>query len=196
MNCCSQPETPILRGPVPLSHLFLRQFVNCGDHVIDATCGNGHDTLLLAELVGTSGRVWAFDIQEKALQSTSERLSSAGFLERVELILASHETIANRCRGTFRAVTFNLGYLPGGNRDLITRPESTLAALEQSLKILAPSGVIAITIYPGHDGGRLEQITVEEWANELCPSDCFVWRMGQLNVQDTAPYFILIQKAP
>jgi len=196
MNCSSQPETPTLRGPVPLSHLFIRRFVRSGDQVIDATCGNGYDTLLLAELVGATGRVQAFDIQETALQATSERLSAAGYREQVELVLASHATIADHSSGTYRAVIFNLGYLPGGDRSLITRPESTRDALEQSLKILAPAGIIAITIYPGHAGGRLEQDTVETWAKQLSPSDCFVWNMAQLNVPDDAPYFILIQKAP
>lgn len=196
MNCSSQPETPTLRGPVPLSHLFIRRFVRSGDQVIDATCGNGYDTLLLAELAGATGRVQAFDIQETALQATSERLSAAGYRKQVELILASHATIADHSSGTYRAVIFNLGYLPGGDRSLITRPESTLHALEQSLKILAPAGIIAITIYPGHAGGRLERDTVETWAKQLRPSDCFVWNMAQLNVPDDAPYFILIQKAP
>lgn len=196
MNCCSQPEIPTLRGPVPLSHLFIRRFVENGDQVIDATCGNGYDTLLLSELVGATGRVQAFDIQETALQTTSERLSTAGYREQVELIHASHATITDHCSGTYRAVIFNLGYLPGGDRSLITRPESTLEALEQALKILAPAGIIAITIYPGHAGGRLEQNAVEAWARQLRPSDCFVWNMGQLNVPDDAPYFILIQKAP
>jgi SAM-dependent methyltransferase len=195
MNVPTQSDIPpLLRGPVPLSHLLIRQFVRCGDHVIDATCGNGYDTLLLAELIGADGRLWAFDIQQKAMDATSSRLTNAGCSEYAELIHAGHETIALHCNGPVKAVVFNLGYLPGGDRKVITRPDSTLAGLEQSINILASGGIVAITIYPGHEGGCLEQAALEEWMTNL-PPDCFhVWRMGQLNVPIEAPYFVLIQK--
>lgn len=193
MDCCTPPDIPLLRGPVSLSHLIIRQFVHRGDRVIDATCGNGHDTLLLAELVGTSGRVWAFDIQQKAIDETTARLTDAGF-QCAELIHDSHETIAGYCSGPIHAAIFNLGYLPGGDREVITRPESTLAGLEQSLELLAAKGIVAITIYPGHEGGNLEQAAVEERMAHLPPNDFHVWRMGQMNAPGTAPYFMLIQK--
>jgi SAM-dependent methyltransferase len=189
------PEMPALRGPVPLSHLFMRQFVRSGDHVIDATCGNGHDTLLLAELVGPGGRVWAFDIQQQAIDETGARLKSAGHIGSVQLIHAGHETIAEHCAKPVQAVIFNLGYLPGGDRAVITRPESTLAGLQQSLKILGPGGIAAMTIYPGHAGGIQERVLVEEWMTQLPPKLFHVWRMGQVNVPAEAPYFILIQKS-
>jgi SAM-dependent methyltransferase len=194
MNFVTPPEIPSLRGPVPLSHLLISQFIRCGDHVIDATCGNGHDTLLLAELTGSNGRVWAFDIQQKAIDETSSRLTNAGCVGYVDLIRAGHETIAQYSTGPVTAVVFNLGYLPGGDRAVITRPESTLAGLEQSLAILADGGIVAISIYPGHEGGNQERTAVEERVTRLSPNCFHVWRMGQMNVPDEAPYFILIQK--
>jgi len=194
MNLYTPPEVPALRGPVPISHLFIRQFVGSGEHVIDATCGNGHDTMLLAELVGPGGRVWAFDIQQKAIDETSARLTNAGHIRCVELIHAGHETIAAHCTKPVRAVIFNLGYLPGGDRAVITRPESTLAGLQQSLEILGSGGIVAMTIYPGHEGGCRERIVVEEWMAQLSPKLFHVWRMSQVNVAAEAPYFILIQK--
>ena len=194
MSYSTPADIPLLRGPVPLSHHFIRRFVRLGDHVIDATCGNGHDTLLLAELVGPHGRVWAFDIQQKAIDETTARLTSAGHIKCAGLIHASHETIGLHCSGPVTAVMFNLGYLPGGDRDVVTRPDSTLAGLEQSLEILAAGGIVAITIYPGHGGGNLERTAVEERVTQLAPNSFHVWRMGQMNVPVEAPYFILIQK--
>lgn len=188
------PDIPALRGPVPLAHHFIRQFVAPGNHVIDATCGNGHDTLLLAELVGANGRVWAFDIQQTAIDQTSRRLTEAGLAERVELVRAGHETIAVHCSGPVTAVVFNLGYLPGGDRAVITRPDSTLAGLEQSLEILAAGGIVAITVYPGHDGGARECSALEDRMNQLSPNRFHVWRMRQTNVTSGAPFFMLIQK--
>ena len=196
MKCTKPLDVPALRGPVPLSHLFIRQFVRAGDRVIDATCGNGHDTLLLAELVGSCGRVRAFDIQQKAIDETAARLADAGYRENVELVHAGHETMAEYCSEAVKAVIFNLGYLPGGDRTLITRPESTLAGVEQALNILTTGGIVAITVYPGHDGGAQEQHALEALLVHL-PANLFhVWRMGQMNVPAEAPYLILIQKTP
>lgn len=195
MTCRTSYERPLLRGPVPLSHLILRQFVRAGDHAVDATCGNGNDTKLLAELTGRAGRVWAFDIQQEAIDATTERLASAGLLDRVELVRAGHETMADYCAGPVRAVVFNLGYLPGGDHTLVTRPDSTLAGLEQALELLEPGGIVAITLYPGHTGGDLEQAALEGRLEQLEPGTYNVWRMSQQNVPITAPYFMLIQKA-
>jgi predicted methyltransferase len=189
------PDIPLLRGPVPLSHLLLQRFVHPGDRVVDATCGNGHDTLLLAELTGPSGRVWAFDIQLQALETTAGRLAEAGGFESVELVHAGHETMSEHCSGPLKAVVFNLGYLPGGDRTMVTRPESTLAALEQSLEFIEPGGVVIITLYPGHAGGQQERTALESRLAQLPPAGFHVWRMGQMNVHVTAPYILLVQKA-
>jgi SAM-dependent methyltransferase len=185
----------LLRGPVALSQLFARSYLHEGDRAIDATCGNGSDTQLLAELVGESGRVWAFDIQQAAIDRTTRRLTESGVADRVELICSGHETLAERVPSGITLVVFNLGYLPGGERGIITRPETTARALDMALEVLKPGGVLAITIYPGHVGGEHEQHAVENLANGL-DARCFhSWRMGQTNAAPDAPYFMLIQKA-
>jgi SAM-dependent methyltransferase len=196
MNCNHTCEIPLLRGPVALSHMILRQYVREDDHVVDATCGNGNDTLLLAELVGAGGKVWAFDIQQRAIEVTTARLTGEGHFDHVELVLSGHETMAAHCTRPVKAVVFNLGYLPGGDHGVVTRPASTLAGLEQALEILEPGGIAAITLYPGHDSGKAEQSALESRVTELQPGSFHVWRMGQMNVPDTAPYFMLIQKVP
>jgi len=83
-----------LRGPVPLSHLLMRNFVQEGDRTVDATCGNGHDTLLLATLVSDSGHVWGFDIQQQAITETGRRVGDAALSQRVTLVHAGHEELA------------------------------------------------------------------------------------------------------
>lgn len=187
-------DIPLLRGPVPLSHLVIRSFLREGDPVVDATCGNGHDTLFLAQLVGETGRVWAFDIQEQAINQTTRRLTEAGLAERVMLLHEGHETMAGQVSSGLAVVMFNLGYLPGGDQAIITQPETTLAGFGQALELLRPGGVLAVTIYPGHDGGASERRTVDGWAAGLAPQAFHTWRMGQLNVPSDAPYFVLVQK--
>lgn len=184
-----------LRGPVHLGRFILDRFVTAGDTVIDATCGNGHDTLHLAALVGESGRVWSFDIQPAALSATAERLAAAGLTDRVNLIECSHGTLGEVVQGRVTAAVFNLGYLPGGDRSVVTRPESTVAALCQALEILAPGGIITVSVYPGHPGGDAEAAAITSWASSCSPRSAHVWQMGQLNARAGAPYFILIQKA-
>lgn len=192
----SQPvyDIPLLRGPVPLSHLIMRSFVREGDKAVDATCGNGHDTRALAELAGPSGRIWGFDIQGPAIVATGRRLSEAGLAGRVTLVQAGHEEMGRYVDGPVKAVLFNLGYLPGSDRRVVTRPETTGMALEQSRKLLAPGGIVLVTVYPGHDGGAGEQRAVEEWAAALAERNYHSWRMGQINVMPDAPFCILVQK--
>ena len=195
----SSPSTsystiPELRGPVPLSHLFLHGFLRDGHSAVDATCGNGHDTLLLARLVGARGHVWGFDIQRQAVEGTGRRLAEAGLSSRVTLLPIGHEELAKHVAVPLQVVLFNLGYLPGGDRSIITRPESTGAALEQSLGLLAAGGVVIVTVYPGHDGGPEELSAVENWVAGLDPRACHCWRMGQTNVTPNSPYLLLVQK--
>ena len=188
-------DTALLRGPTHLARTFMRLFVRPGDHVVDATCGAGRDTLLLAQLVGPRGRVWAFDIQDEALRATAERLKKSGLSNCAELIAAGHERMADYVPKSVRMVVFNLGYCPGGNRTVITVPETTMPAVEQALRLLMPEGVLALTVYPGHSGGLEESAAIFDWLSSLDQRLFHAWRMEQVNTDTNAPYFFLIQKA-
>jgi ubiquinone/menaquinone biosynthesis C-methylase UbiE len=175
--------------------MLLSRFVRNGDKVVDATCGNGHDTLLLAGLAGGEGHVWGFDIQQQAISETGRRVADAGVDGRVTLVRAGHEELSRHIAEPLQAVCFNLGYLPGGDRKIVTRPETTVVALEQAVRLLVPGGLVVVTVYPGHDGGTVEQLAVDGWAAELAPRHFHSWRMGQLNVPADAPYGIVVQRA-
>lgn len=166
-----------------------------GDLAIDATAGNGHDTLFLAQQVGTTGRVIAFDIQEEAIQFTRTRVAAAGLLDRVVLIRTSHAMLAQQVEpGTVAAVMFNLGYLPGGDVSLITHREETLAALVQALVALRPTGLLSIVCYPGHPGGDEESAAVLDWAAGL---DAASWAVEVERREDTlrpAPFLVLVRR--
>ncbi len=194
MTNLSCSTIPVLRGPVPLSHLFLRSFLRDGQTAVDATCGNGYDTLLLARLVGAHGHVWGFDIQQQAIAETCRRLTEEDLLSRVTLLQVGHEELTQHVTEPVQAVLFNLGYRPGGDRSIITRPDTTGSALEQSLSLLEAGGVVMLTVYPGHNGGVDEQAVIEKWAAGLDPRSCNCWRMGQTNVSPEAPYLLLVQK--
>jgi SAM-dependent methyltransferase len=189
----SSPSHTVLRGPVPLTHLLLRRFIQPGSFVADATCGNGKDTLLLAELVGADGHVWAFDIQQEALDRTAQRLTEQCLQQRVSLLHAGHERLQELVEPPLHAAVFNLGWLPGAPREVATCTGTTLMALEASMQLLAPAGLILITCYPGHPGGDEEAAAVQDWSASLASRSYFVWRMGQMNVAANAPFCLVIQ---
>lgn len=148
------------------AHELVSRFVSLGDVVIDATSGNGHDTLFLARLVGPNGRVLAIDLQETACDNCRVRLNSEG-VENVHIVCGNHADLAQHLspdlHGQVSAVMFNLGYLPGGNKQIVTNPESTITALNAALMILRLGGVISIAVYRGHPGGQAEENAVNEW---------------------------------
>lgn len=169
-------ETDVLMSTFSLvqqAHSALSEILANSDLAIDATVGNGHDTLFLAEEVGKEGTVYGFDIQESALDTAHRRLQEAGLAGNVSLYHAGHEAMAvvlpESLAGQVKAVMFNLGYLPGGDKGRTTGINTTLAALEQARSFLAPGGAVSVLAYTGHPGGREEAEAVKAWAAALSP---------------------------
>lgn len=158
-------KLPALLG---LQKDFFKSYLLPGETALDMTVGNGHDTLFLADLVSESGQVYGFDVQSAALEKTAKKVAGR---RGVQLILMGHERLAQalpeQCRGKVGAAMFNLGYLPGSSREIVTRPETTLAALEQLQVWLRPGAGLSIHIYMGHPGGKLEGEAVIGWAEKL-----------------------------
>jgi len=184
-----------LGSAVHLAHLLISEAVGPGATAIDATAGNGYDTLFLARQVGPQGKVYAIDIQAEALQKAALLLQRAGVLDRVILLHSSHEEMERLAPTPVDAVLFNLGYLPGGDHNLVTTCETTARALRAALKMLKPEGRIGLVIYTGHPGGREELAAVEELVSSLDGSLYRVVRSNFINRSDQAPVVIAIEKA-
>jgi hypothetical protein len=151
---------------VDWTHQFLKQYIKEGDLCIDATVGNGGDMLYLTELVGESGSVYGFDIQEEALLHTQDKLEKHG--RTGTLYLDSHANMGQYFEeNTAAAIVFNLGYLPGGDHNLATKAESTIKAIEAGLLLLKEGGVISLCIYSGGDSGFEEKDAVLAYLKEL-----------------------------
>jgi len=139
-------------------HGFLREHVSPGDCCIDATAGNGNDTLVLCELVSENGKVFAFDIQEKAVENTKRRLLEHGVLKRAEVLLESHVNMGNYVEeNSVSCIVFNFGYLPGGDHSLATREDTSIAAILEGLRLLKKGGMMSLCIYSGGDSGFKER---------------------------------------
>ena len=177
---------------LPFTKQLLKKVVGQGDVVVDATCGNGHDTLFLSELVGLNGVVYGFDIQQQAIDTTKQRLDDAG-ANNVKLILDSHAFMSQYIHKPIRAVMFNLGYLPHGDSSITTEGESTWQAILCALQWLHVGGLIIVVIYHGHDAGKVEQKIIEEKITTLDKAKTAILKYEFLNKKD-APYVIVIEK--
>ena len=164
--------------------------------VVDGTVGNGHDTLFLAKLVGESGHVYGFDVQESGLVNARERLEKESVAERATLFHAGHETVAEKLPEdtTLAGAMFNLGYLPGSDHAVITRAKTTIASLEAMLPMLAPNGVITVHIYTGHEGGTAEGDAVKAWAKTLEWKEYRVGRYDFPNKMMNKEHLLIIEK--
>ena len=207
-----------------LAHASIQRAVTPGSLVIDATAGNGHDTLFLAKLVGPTGLVLAFDIQPDALEKTRTALEQANLATQVRLFLTSHENIALCLQGNamppstgqlatsltaktppdpalyltarpqVRAAMFNLGFLPNSAKEIATRPSTTLAALIGLLPAMLPGAALSIHCYSGHDGGKEESKAVLDWAARQPEEAWRVYRYETLNKKHGAENLILMER--
>ena len=172
----------MIKRPIHLSHDFLAQVLDDESVVVDATMGNGNDTAFLA---GLAKKVYAFDVQEQALEKTRQRLSDLE-IENAELDRYVTEPI--------RAAIFNLGYLPSADKSVITKPHTTLEAIEKILDRLEVGGRLAIMIYYGHDGGDMEKDAVLEYVIGLDQRDFTAMLYQPLNQINTPPFLVMLEK--
>ena len=183
-----------LRNSRHLSRDFLDPLIREGDCVVDATAGNGHDALYLARKVGKSGHVYAFDIQQSALDATKKRLEEADALDQATLVCASHAEMALYVQQPVRAVLFNLGWLPGADHELTTRVSSTIPAVQAAMRLLAPGGVVSVCIYPGHQEGKNERQALLDLLGGTSLQDYNILHCAFVNQKNDPPELILIQR--
>lgn len=177
---------------------FARQLIEGrlknGGRALDGTAGNGRDTLFLAQLAGGSGKVWAFDIQAQALSNTAGLLRENGVEERVELIAASHADLADYVREPLNAAMFNFGYLPGGDKTVTTKADSSVRAMQAAAALLAEGGLLTAVVYSGHPAGLAEAAAIEQWAAALPQEQYQVLHYRFTNQRNHPPQLLAIEK--
>lgn len=166
------------------AHRFIDKVLAKDMIAVDATAGNGYDTLYLAQ---RAKFVFAFDIQERALEITRQRTLP---YSNVKLILDSHANLAHHVHA-LDLIVFNLGYLPHGDPAIITQATSTVEALKTAIPVLNDRGHLAITCYRAHPGGL----------DETLQAIAYLSTHPQLHVVDAytydeplAPLFMAFQK--
>lgn len=174
---------------------FIKEQVCEGDLCIDATMGNGNDTLLLASLCGETGKVLAFDIQESALANTRKRLEIEKAPRNYTLLLDSHANMASYTRpDSVSCIVFNFGYLPGGDHTLSTKSETSIAALDQGLVLLKKGGMMSLCIYSGGDSGFEERDCILSWLKKLDSRKYLVIKSEYYNRPNNPPIPVIVVK--
>lgn len=175
-------------------HLSVRSRLAPGAIAVDATVGNGHDTLMLADAIGPTGRVFGFDVQADALARTRVRLGARG---NVTLFAAGHERMAEhlpaQVHGHVAAVLFNLGYLPGTDKSISTQAATTVTALAHTVPLLAVGGLVTLVLYRGHEGGADEAAAVRAAVGTL-PSGFAVHHTVRLDSATPAPELVCVER--
>ena len=173
----------------------ITESVQEGDICIDATAGRGYDTLLLAQLVGESGHVTAFDIQQDAVDSTRSLLEQNGLSHRAEVLLKSHSEMDELfSEGTVSCITFNFGWLPGGDHNIFTNKSTSIAAIEKGLRLLKSGGVMTLIMYYGRETGFEERDALLEYLPTIDNKKYTVVEMPFVNRTNCPPIPVIILK--
>lgn len=189
----------LFHSHIDLAHKHWRSLIMPGDLVVDATCGNGHDTLVLAELAlaHRAGKLYALDVQPIAIETCKQMLSNRlprELYEKIRFVQGCHSVFPEEIRPqTVRLVAYNLGYLPGGDKNKTTKSETTLKSIQESQTLLQNGGVVSITCYPGHPEGEEEEQKILDFASSLDPKQWSCCHHRWMN-RKNSPTLLLIQK--
>lgn len=187
-------EKCVIKNSLQQSHDIVRRVVKAGDTLVDATAGNGGDTVFLAELAGPQGRVYSFDIQQAALDKTLARLKIEGLEDRVTLVREGHENMGNHVSAEVSAIMFNLGYLPGGDHSVGTKGNTTIRAIESAMELVTVNGIITIVVYYGGDSGFEEKEQVLDYIRTIDCKRFTVSTTEFVNQINCPPILICIEK--
>ena len=186
----------MIENALRFSHTLLKKTISPGDIVVDATVGNGDDTVLLATLVGPHGRVYGFDIQDQAIKKTKEKLLYTSLLPQVKLYHQGHETIGTILSADtpLAGAIFNLGYLPKSDKSIITQSNTTLKAMDTLLPMLRKGALLIVVVYYGHEGGNEEKDAVLDFTSHLPQKEYSVLKYDFINQQNQPPFLLAIEK--
>lgn len=195
-----RPQFPLFQTPLDLAHAYWKKHLKPGDTAIDATCGNGYDTLFLAKSILSSdhgGQVIAIDSQEEAINNTKLHIKAElppQLHDKVHFYHQCHSSFPHVAPASVALIVYNLGYLPKGNKSITTMCNTTLQSLNNAMLLIAPGGLISITCYPGHDEGKIEEEALLKFTADLSPQQWSCCHHRWTNRRE-APSLILLQKA-
>lgn len=155
----------------------------------DMTVGKGNDSKYILENTGVE-RLYGFDIQKESQEAARDLI---GEDNRFIFHLESHEQVDEYIKEGLDLVVYNLGYLPGGDKEITTSHKSTIKSLEKTLKLMRENGLIILTIYPGHPAGKVESEELEKYLDKLDSKKYAVMKLSYQNRPNNPPYIMVIK---
>lgn len=180
----------ITKNPLMVQTL-IENYLKEDDIAVDATCGNGNDTLYLAN---KCKKVYGFDIQDSAIKNTEKLLEEHNLNHKVTLIKDSHHLMEKYIQEKVGLIIFNLGYLPKGEKSITTTTETSIPAIKNSLNIIKTGGLVIITIYQGHEAGKKEKEELLNLASSLDKSCYHAMYFNLINQHSNPPEILAIVK--
>ncbi|RXK18300.1 class I SAM-dependent methyltransferase [Macrococcus sp. DPC7161] len=181
----------IVEGILPFCRTLILTHIQPNTALIDATCGNGNDTLFMCQNTTQNETIYAFDIQTTAINNTLEKVKD---FDHVKVIQQGHEHVLNHVHDPVSVAVFNLGYLPKGDKSIVTTPETTIKAIKDIFSLLVPKGIIILVIYPGHPEGQIERDEVMQYVKQIDQQEAHVLQYGFINQKNNPPFIIGIEK--
>lgn len=178
-------------GILPFARELMIKYIESGDIVIDATCGNGNDTLFLAQLLNGTGHIHAFDIQTQAIINAKHKTKDH---LNISFHQTGHENVLNVVKQTVKLAIFNLGYLPKGDKNIVTIPSTTIQAIDNIFSILEVGGIIILVIYPGHPEGQIEKDAVLAYLTQIDQNKAHIFKYEFINQKNNPPFVVGIEK--
>lgn len=179
-----------MKSMVAISHDFLKPALHKQARAIDATLGQGQDTLFF--LKARAARIAAFEVQADVAARTMERIGSS----KVQVYLTGHEHMQESLPSDWventDAILFNFGYCPHENPQIQTRPKTSLEAVQQALTMLKVKGRMALVFYP-HEDWEEESALIEDFLMTLDPHVFAIQKVIQLNAKK-APFVVCLEK--
>ncbi|MDD7793853.1 tRNA (mnm(5)s(2)U34)-methyltransferase [Clostridium sp. 'White wine YQ'] len=169
-----------------LSHDIIDKYIENKNLAIDCTLGNGYDSDFLSE---SFNKVIAFDIQEMAITNYKNKNK-----DNVYLIQDSHDKLNEYAKESADCIIYNLGFLPGGNKEITTMKDSTMNSIIQALDLINAGGIILIAIYSGHNEGAKEKTCILEFAENLPKNKYGVMKFEYVNRNNNPPMLLCIEK--
>jgi len=179
----------MLQRILPAGKDFIKEIVSPEDILVDATCGNGHDTAFLSRLA-PDGHIYSFDVQAEAIDSAREKYQA----DNISFVHDGHENISKYISTPVKAGIFNLGYLPGGDKSITTVYDTTITAVDTLFNLLTPGGRIIIVVYHGHDSGKIERDALLENLSAWPQDKAQVLQYQYINQKNSAPFLLVIEK--
>lgn len=182
-----------LNNVISIVDIIIEKFVEEGFTCLDATVGNGNDTIKLSGKVGESGRVYGFDIQKTAIEITTEKLSKYGYIDRTILINDSHTKLDDYIKEQLDFAIYNLGFLPKGNKEIVTNEKTTIESIKKALNLLKKYGILVVVSYIGHENGLDEYKAVYKYLSLLDQKKFNVLELNFINQINNPPRLFCVE---